>query len=53
MGKPHKKLAAWRKSMALVEKLYKLTATFPRVPKEQLVARPFTFATIYSLQLVL
>ena len=28
--KPHKKLAAWQKSMVLVEKLYKLTATFPR-----------------------
>ena len=30
MSKPHKKLAAWQKSMAPVEKLYKLTATFPR-----------------------
>lgn len=29
-SKPHKKLAAWQKSMALVEKLYKLTANFPR-----------------------
>lgn len=28
--KPHKKLAAWQKSMTLVEKLYKLTNAFPR-----------------------
>ena len=28
--KPHKKLAAWQKSMELVEKLYKLTNGFPR-----------------------
>jgi len=30
MSKPHKKLAAWQKSMELVEKLYKITSTFPR-----------------------
>jgi len=30
MSKPHKKLAAWQKSMELVEKLYELTNTFPR-----------------------
>jgi four helix bundle protein len=30
MSKPHKKLVAWQKSMELVEKLYKLTSTFPR-----------------------
>ena len=30
MSKPHRKLAAWQKSVALVEKLYKLTANFPR-----------------------
>ena len=28
--KPHKKLAAWQKSMELVERLYQLTNTFPR-----------------------
>ena len=28
--KPHKKLAALKKSMELVEKLYKLTNAFPR-----------------------
>jgi four helix bundle protein len=28
--KPHKKLAAWQKSMTLVEKLYELTNAFPR-----------------------
>lgn len=30
MSKPHKKLIAWQKSMELVEKLYRLTSTFPR-----------------------
>ena len=30
MSKPHKKLVAWQKSMELVEKLYKMTSTFPR-----------------------
>ena len=30
MRKPHKKLAAWQKSMELIEKLYELTNTFPR-----------------------
>ena len=30
MSKPHKKLVAWQKSMELVERLYKLTSTFPR-----------------------
>ena len=29
MSKPHKKLAAWQRSMELVEKLYKITSTFP------------------------
>jgi four helix bundle protein len=28
--KPHKKLAAWQKSMKLAEKLYKLSNAFPR-----------------------
>ena len=28
--KPHKKLAAWQKSMQLVERLYQLTNAFPR-----------------------
>src|SRR5712692_769015 len=30
MSKPHKKLVAWQKSMDLVEKIYKLSRTFPR-----------------------
>ena len=30
MSKPHKKLAAWQRSMELVERLYKITSTFPR-----------------------
>jgi len=30
MSKPHKKLIAWRKSMDLVERIYKLTKAFPR-----------------------
>ena len=30
MSKPHKKLAAWQRSMELVEKLYKITSAFPR-----------------------
>ena len=30
MSQPHKRLAAWQKSMELVERLYELTNTFPR-----------------------